>query len=98
VLDLRGATLQGELEQVVAQLQRAALDATAGEDALRELVAVELQAIERVGLVELVRLVGDRQGGDPRAVAARSCAACDDRLRERRRSAGLRVGANDRGS
>jgi hypothetical protein len=57
VLDLRGATLQGELEQVVAELQGAALDATAGEDALRELVAVELQATERVGLVELVRKV-----------------------------------------
>jgi hypothetical protein len=98
VLDLRGAALQAQLEQVVAELQRAALDATAGEDALRELVAVELQAVERVGLVELARLVGDRQGGDPRAVSAGSCPACDDRLRERRRSAGLRVGSDGRGS
>jgi hypothetical protein len=94
VLDLRRATLQAQLEQVVAELQRAALDATAGEDALRELVVVELQAVERVGLVELVGLVGDRQGSDPRAFAARSCATRDDRSRERRRPTGLCVGSD----
>jgi translation initiation factor IF-2 len=98
VLDLRRATLQAELEQVVAELQRAALDARAREDALRELIVVELQAVERVGLVELVRLVGGRQGGDPRALAARSATACDDRSRDRRGPAGLRVGSDGRGS
>jgi hypothetical protein len=94
VLDLRRTTLEAQLEQLVAELQRAALDAAAGEDALRELVVVELQAVERVGLAELARLVGDRQGGDPRAFAARSRATCDDGSRERRGPAGLRVGSD----
>jgi hypothetical protein len=94
VLDPGSASLQAQLEQLVAELQRAALDAAAGEDALRELVAVELEAVEGVGLVELVRLVGDRQCSDPRAFAAGSCATCDDRPRERRRPAGLRVGSD----
>jgi len=94
VLDLRRTTLQAQLEQVVAELQRPALDAAAGEDALRELVVVELQAVERVGLVELARLVADRQGGDPRAFAGRSRATCDDRSRERGGPAGLRVGSD----
>jgi hypothetical protein len=88
VLDPRAASLQRELQELVAQFEVPVPDAAAGEDPLGELVAGEPQPIEHLSLGEHV--VGVRHGErrDPRTRTPRGTACGEDRTGERGWAAG----------
>ena len=72
LLDLRGPLLEVALEERLVEVQVAALDAAAGEDALGELVAGQPQPVERLPLRRLRPGLEHRQGGQRRAAASRA--------------------------
>ncbi len=71
LLDLLGASLQRFSHEILAEVQVAALDPAAREDALGELIPLQSQPLEHLLLRIGALGVGDGDPGDPRAGAAR---------------------------
>src|SRR5438445_13464399 len=71
VLDPRAPALQGEVEELLAQFEVPPAHAGALEDALRELVTGEPQAIEHLTLGERLLRVRHGERSDARAAAPR---------------------------